>query len=121
MSLETIYLAFIQPILEYGDIFLANCTQYEKGEFEKIQTKAARIATGTTKLLSRDAFYMELYWESLNQRRKHHQFTLFYKMINPLVPAYLTALIPQSGSIISRYNLRNLNDLQTNDDRTYKC
>ena len=51
-SLETIYIAFIWPILEYADVVWHNCSQYEKNELEKIQTEAARIATGTTKLVS---------------------------------------------------------------------
>ena len=51
-SLETIYLTFIRPLLEYGDIVWDNCTQYEKQELDKIQNEAARIATGTTKLVS---------------------------------------------------------------------
>ena len=29
-SLETIYLTFIRPLLEYGDVIFDNCTQYEK-------------------------------------------------------------------------------------------
>ena len=29
-SLQTIYFTFIRPILEYSDIILDNCTQYEK-------------------------------------------------------------------------------------------
>ena len=29
-SLETIYIAFIRPLLEYGDVIWNNCTQYEK-------------------------------------------------------------------------------------------
>ena len=50
-SLETVYLTFIRPILEYGDTVWDNCTQYEKNELEKIQNEAARIVTGTTKLV----------------------------------------------------------------------
>ena len=38
-SLETIYLTFIRPLLEYGDVIWDNCTQYEKNELDKIQTK----------------------------------------------------------------------------------
>ena len=49
-SLETIYLTFIRPILEYADVVWDNCTNYEKQEFNKIQTEAARIVTGATKL-----------------------------------------------------------------------
>ena len=29
-SLETIYIAFISPILEYADVIGDNCSQYEK-------------------------------------------------------------------------------------------
>ena len=34
-SLETIYIAFIRPLLEYGDILLGNCTQYERKKKEE--------------------------------------------------------------------------------------
>ena len=47
-SLETIYIALIRPLLEYGDSIWDNCTQAEKNELEKIQNEAARIATGAT-------------------------------------------------------------------------
>ena len=50
-SLETIYFSFIRPILEYGDVVWDNCTQQEKQDIEKIQIEAARIVTGTTKLV----------------------------------------------------------------------
>ena len=33
-SLETIYTAFIRPLLEYGSVTWDNCTQYEKHELE---------------------------------------------------------------------------------------
>ena len=33
-SLETIYLTFIRPILEYADIVWDNCTQHEKRELD---------------------------------------------------------------------------------------
>ena len=49
-SLETVYLTFARP--KYGDSVWDNCTQYEKNALEKIQNEAARIATGTTKLVS---------------------------------------------------------------------
>ena len=47
-----------------------NCTQYEKDDLEKIQTEAARIATGTTKLVSIEHLYSEIGWEKLETRRK---------------------------------------------------
>ena len=41
-SLETIYIAFIRPLLEYADVIWDNCTHYEKNELEKNQIEAAR-------------------------------------------------------------------------------
>ena len=110
-SLEQIYLVFIRPLLEYGDIIWDNCLQSEKQELEKIQIEAARIATGATKLVSIAALYREIRWDSLDERRRKHKLTLFYKMTNALATLYLSSLVPQTVSNASRYNLRNSNDL----------
>ena len=40
-SLETIFITFIRPILEYADVIWDNCTQQEKNALEKIQLEAA--------------------------------------------------------------------------------
>ena len=60
-SLETIYIAFIRPLLEYGDVIWDNCTQYQKNELDKIQNEAARIATGAT-----NSFLLMLYTKKPN-------------------------------------------------------
>ena len=41
MSLETIYIAFIRPRIEYGYVIWDICTLYEKQELDKIQNEAA--------------------------------------------------------------------------------
>ena len=56
--------------------------------------------------------------ESLDDRRRKHKLTLFYKMKSNLCPEYLSSLVPQTVNSISRYNLRNANDLQTVNART---
>ena len=117
-SLETIFIAFIRPLLEYADVIWDNCTQYEKDELEKIQVEAARIATGTTKLISLTNLYKEICWEKLQKRRDDHKLTLFYKMHNNLTPNYLSSLIPQQVEAISRYNLRNAQDIRNIRTRT---
>ena len=117
-SLETIYITFIRPLLEYGDIIWDNGTHQEKTELDKVQNEAARIAAGTTKRVSMDALYKETSWETLKQRRNNHKLSLFYKMMNSLAPTYLTSLVPQPVSNLSRFNLRNFNDLQFTNART---
>ena len=117
-SLETVFIAFVRPLLEYADVIWDNCTQYEKDELEKIQVEAARIATGTTKLISLTNLYKEICWEKLQKRRDNHKLTLFYKMHNNLTPNYLSSLIPQQVEAISRYNLRNAQDIRNIRTRT---
>ena len=70
-SLEQIYLIFIRPLLEYGDIIWDNCLRSEKQKLEQIRIEAARIATGATKLVSIAALYRETRWDSLDEREGH--------------------------------------------------
>ena len=90
----------------------------KKQELEKIQIEAARIASGTTKLISIQNLYKEIGWETLEKRRISHKLILFYKMYNNLTPDYLSSLVPSSVNEGSRYNLRNANDVQTINART---
>ena len=55
-----------------------NCTQYEINALEKIELGAARIATGSTKLVFLDILYRETGWESLEKRRHKHKLCLFF-------------------------------------------
>ena len=59
-----------------------NCTKLEKNELEQIQQEAARIVTGTTKLVSINNLMSEIGWETLEKRRYKHKLILFYKMKN---------------------------------------
>ena len=112
-SLQTIYISFIRPLLEYADVVWDNCTQQEANELEKNQNEAARIVTGATKLASIQSLLSDTGWESLTSRREKHKLVLFYKMNNSLVPEYLSSLVPPTVGNISQYNLRNETNLQT--------
>ena len=101
-SLEIIYIAFIRPLLEYGDKTWDNCTKYEKknqkkkkkkkkNELDKIQNEAARIATRTTKLVLIHVLYSEIQWDTLQQRRNNYKLTLLYKMTHKLTSEYLSS------------------------------
>ena len=117
-SLEIIYTSFIRPILAYGNAIWDNCTQYEKDDLENIQKEAARIATGTTKLISVENLYNEIGWDTLENRRNKQKLTLFYVMVNHLMPTYLSSLVPLTVTEASRYNLRNSSDIRTINART---
>ena len=111
-ALETIYMAFIRPILEYADVVWCNITKYEEDELEKIQLEAARIVTGTTKLVSTENLYKETGWETLSSRRRQHKLTLYNKMTNYLTPAYLSSLLPPLVGAMSRYPLKTASNIK---------
>ena len=117
-SLETIYISFIRPLLEYSDIVFDSCTIQEKHELEKVQYEAARIVSGATKLISIDKLMTEVGWESLECRRKKHKLIFLYKIIHNLVPSYLSSLNPSTISNNSYYNLRHSENLLQPRSRT---
>ena len=45
-SLEPIYTAFVQPIMEYGDVLFNNCNLYDKIKQDRLQNEALRIIVG---------------------------------------------------------------------------
>ena len=110
--------------LEYAEAVWDNCTQQEKHGLGKIQLEAARIATGTTKLVSVQKLYDEIGWETLGVERRKHKLVLFYKMYSDIAPSYLSSLVPRPDQTTSRYSLRNANNIRTIHSRTsqyYNC
>ena len=112
-SLQIIYFSFVRPLLEYADIVWDNCSQYESNQLEQIQNEAARIVTGATKLVSINSLLHETGWETLSARRKKHKLIMFYKMNNNMCPTYLSSLVPPTVGNTSRYDLRNVDNIQT--------
>ena len=117
-SLNKIIISFVRPTLVYAYILWDNCTQYETNAIERIQTEAARIVTGATRLVSLDILSKESGWESLRDRRYKHKMCQFYKMINGLTPTYLTSLVPSTVENTSAYNLRDSQNIRPLLSRT---
>ena len=108
-TLKILYLTFIRPLLEYGDILFDNCSARDKHELDMIQNEAARIVTGATRLVSLDKLYNDLCWESLSTRRLNHKLVFIYKIRNGMSPAYLSSILPLRHT--DRYNFRNSLDI----------
>jgi hypothetical protein len=117
-SLEIIYISFIRPILEYADVIWGNCLKGDKDELEKIQSEAARIVTGASKLISLRNLYREIGWEPLETRRNNHKLVLFYKMYKGTAPSYLNSLVPPLVGEVSLYSLRNSENVTNIPSRT---
>ena len=128
-TLTELYKLHVRPHLDYGDViyhipakvceFSGSITlPYLMEKLESVQYSAARAVTGTWRGTSREKLYKELGWESLSSRRWSRRFTLFYKIINNLIPTYMKDPIPQPPQ--SRYSLRNQDVVGRTRARTEK-
>lgn len=118
LTLNKLYITYIRSLLEYSNIIWDNCSLDNKRNLESIQIEAARIVTGATKLCSIQKLYQDTGWETLQSRRTKHRLFQLYKIKNGLTPNYLQPLLPQRVQDISRYPLRNVNDLTIPAART---
>jgi hypothetical protein len=112
LSLERIYLGFIRPILEYGDIVWDTPGEI-LDSLEKIQLNAARVITGATAKCSSQSLYNETGWQPLSDRREAHRLTLMYQIMNGKAPQYLGDLVPGLVQDRTGYLLRNRGELDT--------
>ena len=104
--LINIYLSFIRPIPEYGNVIWDNCTQNEANLLESVRVEAGRIITGLRVNSSRSKLYSELDWEPLYKRREKQKLILLHKIINGLTPDYMYDMIQPYTENIHDYNLR---------------
>ena len=106
-SLEKIYIGFIRPILEYGNIIWDNCTSEESELLESVQLEAARIITGLRKGTSRVKLYNELGWDTLQSRRHKSKLIFFHKALNGDLPSYISDLVMSHTNTNQHYQIRH--------------
>lgn len=117
-TLETIYIAFIRPILEYGDVVFDNCSAECKELLESLQKRSGKIITGAIRGTPSDILYKELGWRPLQDRRTDHKTLLFSRITHNNAPSYLTDHLPAVVHQRTRYNLRNQDNITTFRSRT---
>jgi len=83
-SLENMYINFIRPLLEYGDVVWDNCTAELKNDIESIQNEAARIVSGATKLCNIHTLLADLRWDTLACRRRKSSQNIRMHALNTL-------------------------------------
>ncbi len=108
---ETVYSAFIRPLLEYASVIFDGCTKKLANSLERVQRQAALACTGAYQRTSHNSLLQELGWDTLATRRECHKLTYMYKIVNGLVPHYLQTLCTQRVHERTTYNLRNRNNL----------
>ena len=81
-----------------------------------IHYNAALAITGAVRGTSREKFYQELGFESLQQRRWYRKLCCLFKIINSQSPSYLFQLVPSPNTRYFARNLENIPQLRTKYD-----
>lgn len=112
-SLETIYLYFIRPSLEYADVLWAGVYENETLKLNAIEIEAMRCVTGATARSNIAKLWEDSGWASLSERRDIHCLLSLFKILMGPGPGYLKALIPQTVGERTHYPLRTQENLST--------
>ena len=79
-SIETIFISFIRPALEYADCTWSGTYEIDLSKLDKIQIDAMWIVSGAVACSNLNNLYEELGWPRLGQRRIQHTLSMFYKI-----------------------------------------
>ena len=77
-SLQTIFMSFIRPTLEYADCIWAGTYEVYLSKHDKVQIDAMWIVSGAVACSNINNSYEELCWPSLEQRRIEHTLSMFF-------------------------------------------
>ena len=86
IKLETLYVSYIRPLLEYGDVVWDNCNSALSDSLKLIHKRVGRIITGAILQTITEALYRELDRTSLKERRKSNSICLLHKTWSSLPP-----------------------------------
>jgi hypothetical protein len=92
-ALETIYMSFIRPVMEYGDVLYAGASNILLNKLDRLQYNAMLTVSGARSKTPSITLYSELGWESLTARRNKHCILMMYKLFYGKCPNYLQSLL----------------------------
>jgi len=116
-TLKLLYNAIVQPHFDYADIVYDSTSQTNKLRLQNLQTRAARLISGSGPRTSRNPMFKELGWLSLQSRRDFHKSVMVYKCRYGLAPDYLNDRFSTNDSNHS-HNTRNASQLRATKTRT---
>ncbi len=111
------YNAIVLPHFDYGDIVLDSASAASKYKLQSLQTRAARLITGSGPRTSKNPMYKSLSWLSLQHRQDFHKCVMVYKCRNSLAPSYIEKLFT-SNDTKHTYNTRHSSQLRSTKMRT---
>ncbi len=105
VNLTLMYNAIVLPHFDYADIVLDTASAASKFKLQSLQTREAKLITGSGPRTNRNPMYKSLSWISLQHRCDFHKCVMVYKCGNSLAPSYLENIFT-SNDIKHTYNTR---------------
>ena len=116
-TLKLLYNAIVLPHFDYGDIVYDTTSNTNKIRLQLLQSRAARLISGSGPRTNRNTMFKSLGWLSLQNRRDYHKCIMVYKCRNGLAPQYLADLF-RSNDVNHSYPTRNSSQLRATKTRT---
>ena len=101
-----LYKTLVRPILEYADVVFDNMSATLQQKLDSTQREALVITTGAYRRTPTQNLYDDTGLERLTNRRYQHRLSMYYKMVNNLVPTQLRNCLPPLVGRNANYNLR---------------
>ncbi len=111
------YNAIVLRYFDYADIVLDSASAASKFKLLSLQTRAARLITGSGPRTSGNPMYESLSWLSLQHRQDFHKCVMGYKCRNSLAPSYLEIYFT-SNDTKHTYNTSHSSQLRSTKTRT---
>jgi hypothetical protein len=108
-TLETIYTSFIRPKIEYANIIYGNATKSQLKRLTNLEFEILRLIAGATKNFSIRKVNAELPWINLEERRRIHTLSFFYKIHNNMLSSSLVETLNKYKRL-NFYNIRSRNE-----------
>ncbi len=104
-STEILYLTYVRPVMEYGNVLYDSATQEELEILDNIEKEALRTITGARRRCNLELLYNEVKWPCLSKRRELQKIATLGKIVIKQFPPYLVRDLPTFYS--NTRNIRN--------------
>ncbi len=93
-SLEILYLTFVRPVMEYGNVMFDAGNQEDLEILTNIEKEALRTITGARYRCNIELLYNEVKWPTIEKRRELQKIATLGKIIIKKFPSYLLDDLP---------------------------
>ncbi len=116
-TLKPLYNAIVLPHFHYANVVYDSASEISQSRFQKLQTRAVKLISGSGPRANRNPIYKSLDWLSLQHKSDFHKCILVCKCGNNLAPSHLVDMFNSNDSVHS-YDTRHASQLRSTKTRT---